>query len=50
MSVGILHSSQIPSYYGPSITVPGSGLALTVDFTTFFADSTVITADATLTP
>jgi|PlaIllAssembly_1097288.scaffolds.fasta_scaffold488748_2 hypothetical protein len=49
MSVGILYNSLI-RYYGPSITVPGAGLPLTVDSINFYVDSTMITADATVTP
>lgn len=53
MIVGLLYGSLISiinRYYGTSVSVPGSGLSLTVDNTNFFADSTVLTADATVTP
>jgi len=49
MSAGLLYHSLI-RYYGPSITVPGAGLPLTVDDINFTVDSTTITADATVTP
>jgi hypothetical protein len=49
MSIGILYNSLI-YYFGLSKTVPGAGLPLTADNTNFSVDSTVLTADATVTP
>jgi hypothetical protein len=49
MIVGILYNS-LSRYFGPPITVPGAGLPLTADNINFMADSTAITADATVTP
>jgi len=47
--IGILYNSLI-HYFGLSKTVPGAGVALTADNTNFSADSTAMTADATVTP
>lgn len=47
--VGRLYNTLL-HYFGPSITVPSAGLPLTADTTNFSADSTILTADATVTP
>jgi hypothetical protein len=49
MSIGILYNSLI-HYFASTKTVPGAGLPLTVDDINFTVDSTLITADATVTP
>lgn len=50
VSDGMLYNTVLSEYYGLSKSVPGPGVPLTADTLNYSADSTVITADATVTP